>query len=254
MNKLPNRFRFPLMASVFWIASAGLFWGFMPINGAIGQDGPAPPPVRPVEGKPKANPKVNPNMGRLAEPFFGNQSFSQSVQNGVTTTKMKQGGKEIEVEETPDGIFMNVINLYTLDDLEELNKSNPELAKVLEAFPREVNGESIDVSVRTTKRYEAINDEELETDYPEAFKAYKAVKEMSNRPNGAGRGAFGRMGGMPLGGGLNGIDGPFEEMQQRMREEILQLQQKQQGMLRGFGGFPGGGVPDARKAFPKGGN
>lgn len=153
----------------------------------------------------------------------GGMSYSRSSSNGVTTTVMKEGDQEIKLEETPDGIFLEIGRSYTRKDVEQLKSSHPELAKALEAFPTVADGNDVELSVRAVKKYEAINADDLKEEHPEVFEQYQKLVKM-------GEGGFQpEFGGDFLGGDVFG--GQFEmpgiqelrEHQEKMRLEMEKM-------------------------------
>lgn len=177
--------------AVGWVVAS---WGSV---GAAQEEAPPPPKgaVPPQEALEEA-PPGRLGIGRLRGPImnmmqfnqqfnqqFGNASgrmYSRSTQNGVTTTVVKEQDQEIKIEETPDGIFMEIGRNYTLADVESLRSSHPELAKALESFPQTADGLAVQVSVRAVQKYEAINEDDLKEEHPEAFAQYRRVIDMGN--------------------------------------------------------------------------
>ncbi len=109
----------------------------------------------------------------------GGMSFSRSTVNGVTTSVLKERHQEIKLEETPDGIFLEIGRWYSRDDVEQLRPTNPELAKALEAFPSSADGASVELSVRVAQKYEAVNDEDLREEHPEAYETYLKISKIA---------------------------------------------------------------------------
>lgn len=160
----------------------------------------------------------------------GNRSISRSVANGITTTTVRESDREIKIEETPDGIFMEVTRSYTKDDLESLRDSHPELAKALEAFPNEADGQSVQVSVRAISKYEAINPDDLQEEHPEAFKEFQRIQGlMSNSGSDSGFGGVLGFQGMDLEMGdgfrmqLQEMDQLRDEMERRMERMLERI-------------------------------
>jgi hypothetical protein len=143
----------------------------------------------------------------------GGISLTRSSSNGVTTTILKEADQEIKIEETPDGIFMEVGKSYTRSDVNELTTSHPELAKALAAFPTTADGISVELSVRAVKKYEAINEEGLKDEFPEAYEQYQRVLKMAQGGGRAGMGV----------GGILDIDQMFRERHERMQREMEEM-------------------------------
>ncbi|MBL8888986.1 MAG: hypothetical protein JNL67_03340 [Planctomycetaceae bacterium] len=195
-----------------------------------------PPPRGAVEGGSEEEveaeedlPRGIRGIGRLRGPRqfqfnqqFGNGaggvSFSRSSSNGVTTTVMKEGDQEVKLEETPDGIFIEIGRSYTRNDVDQLKSSHPELAKALEAFPTIADGNEVELSVRAVKKYEAVNEDDLKEEHPEAYEQYQRLVQM-------GQGGF-ESGIDDLFGaedfGLQGIQ-ELEAHHERMRREMQKM-------------------------------
>lgn len=169
-------------------------------------------------------------IGRLRGPIqfqlnqqFGNGpggvSYSRSSNNGVTTTVMKEGDQEVKLEETPDGIFLEIGKSYTREDVDQLKSSHPELAKALEAFPASADGNEIELSVRAVKKYEAVNEEDLKEEHPEAFEHYQRLVQMGQDNPDLG------MGGLFFGAEELDVPGipEIKEHQERIREHMEKL-------------------------------
>jgi hypothetical protein len=182
------------------LAAAGLAAAGWSSVGAAQDEAPPPPrgAVPQGEARQEATPEDEPvrpgrlGIGRLRGPVmnmmqfnqqFGNaggRSYSRSTQNGVTTTVVKESDQEIKIEETPDGIFMEIARTYTRADSESLKSLQPELAKALESFPETADGVAVEVSVRAVQKYEAINEDDLKEEHPMAFEQYRRVQAMGN--------------------------------------------------------------------------
>jgi len=168
------------------------------------------------------------NMMQFNQQFGGNGggvSYSRSSQNGVTTTVVKESDREIKIEETPDGIFMEIGKSYTPADADALRSSHPELAKALSSFPQSADGLSLQVSVRAVQKYEAINEEDLKEEHPEAFAEYRRVMEMGQGGGGLGGSGLGGI------GGLEGLEFGLPEIGfgpnvRQLREEMKQQQEE----------------------------
>ncbi|MDP1563358.1 MAG: hypothetical protein Q8M16_18405 [Pirellulaceae bacterium] len=145
----------------------------------------------------------------------GGISYSRSSNNGVTTTVMTEGDQQLKMEETSDGIFLEIGKSYTRKDVEQLKSTHPELAKALEAFPTVADGNDVELSVRAVKKYEAVNEEDLKEEHPEAYEQYLKLVEI-------GKGEF--RGGFPGGEGFEmpGI-GEIRAQHERMRQEMEKM-------------------------------
>jgi hypothetical protein len=186
-----------------WFAVVGLAaagWAVASWNSVGSAQDESPPPPRGAvpqedraeEGRAEQARPGRLGIGRLRGPVmnmmqfnqqFGNAGghmYSRSTQNGVTTTVVKEQDQEIKIEETPDGIFMEIGRTYTRADVESLRSSHPELAKALESFPQTADGLAVQLSVRAVQKYEAINEDDLKEEYPEAFAQYRRVMAMGN--------------------------------------------------------------------------
>jgi hypothetical protein len=217
---------------------AGL-WGAYSLSGGLPrthgwQDDELPPPrgaVPQEQAEAPINPRRPNAIGRLRGQFpgmmqfnqqfgqpFGGQggmSYSRTVNNGVTTTIVKEGDQETKIEETPDGIFMEMGRTYTRNDLEALRSSHPELAKAMAAFPAQADGQEVQLSVRAVTKYEAINEEDLKDEHPEAYEHYRRLSKMG-QPGGGG--AVGDL----FGDGFRERDFPFGGFGPRFGGDVLE--------------------------------
>lgn len=223
---------------VTWLMSAVALGGMASLNWAPMQDPTQeqdePPPRGAVqrqeekvdEGKALLPPGLR-GIGRLRGPIqmqfnqqfgggnSGGISYSRSSSNGVTTTVMTEGDQVLKLEETSDGIFLEIGKSYTRKDIEQLKSTHPELAKALEAFPTVADGNEVELSVRAVKKYEAVNEEDLKEEHPEAYEQYLKLVEM-------GQGGF--RGGFPDGEDfeLPGV-GEIRAQHERMRQEVEKM-------------------------------
>jgi hypothetical protein len=163
---------------------------------------------------------------------FGNASgrmYSRSTQNGVTTTVVKEQDQEIKIEETPDGIFMEIGRSYTLADVDTLRSSHPELAKALESFPQTADGLAVELSVRAVQKYEAINEDDLKEEHPEAFAQYRRVMDMGN--GGVGLGADEGIEGMGFAIPEIGFGPNVRQLREEMRQQQEEMRRDIEKML-----------------------
>lgn len=179
-----------------------------------------------------ARPRPIRGIGRLRGPMqfqfnqqFGNGpggvSFSRSSNNGVTTTVMKEGDQEVKLEETPDGIFLEIGRSYTRKDVDQLKSSHPELAKALEAFPTIADGNEVELSVRAVKKYEAVNEDDLKEEHPEAFEQYQRLVQMGQGNFDSGvEGLFGGEFGLQ---GIQEIELRHEKIRREMEKMIERM-------------------------------
>ncbi len=206
-------------------------WSWRPVQDRT-QDQDEPPPRGAVQEEENAEqPRGQRGIGRLRGPIQmqfnqqfsggpnGGVAYSRSSNNGVTTTVLKEGDQEIKLEETPDGIFMEIRKSYTLQDVDQLKTSHPELAKALAAFPTVADGNDVELSVRAVKKFEAVNEEDLKEEHPEAHEQYIRIMKM-------GQGGFGS----EFGGILEA--GDFEPLGiQGIREHHQRIQREMERML-----------------------
>lgn len=237
-----------------WIGSLGR-WGILAGLAAAGvavaswssvgeaQD-EAPPPPRGAVPQDEAGQDVRPGrlgIGRLRGPVMnmmqfnqqfggngGGASYSRSSQNGITTTVVKEPTQEIKIEETPDGIFMEIGKLYTAADAEALRSSHPELAKALAAFPPSADGLSLELSVRAVQKYEAINEEDLKEEHPVAFAEYRRVMEMGQ---GGGLGGIGGLEGLEFGLPEIGFGPNIRQLREEMKQQQEEMRRDIEKML-----------------------
>ncbi len=213
----------------------GILFTFGLASGGVNlaQDQDDPPPrgaVAPAEAKPRNN-----QIGRLRAPIpimelnsrfnQSGMSYSKSTRNGITTTQVKEADLEIKIEETPDGIFMEIGRSYTRDDLDQLRSSHPELATALEAFPTAADGYDVQLSVRAVKKYEAINEEDLKEEHPEAYEQYERIAKLTTQQGGFGIQGFGMELGMPELRPFPRIQ-ELREQQDEMRREIEKMMER----------------------------
>lgn len=163
----------------------------------------------------------------------GNQSVSRSNINGNVTTTVQKGDRKIQVEEGRQGVFVSLVRTYHRSDLPELEESNPKLAEALKAFPDDMDGEMLDVTVTSTKKYEATSVEALEKDQPEGYKLYEEAMEAFEANGGMN---FGNAAGMMPPGFSPFTEAQLQQMQQ-MEQEMQRAQQRMQQQLQqnGFG-------------------
>lgn len=229
-----------------WVAAGWVVAGWVVASwGAVGaaQEETPPPPKGAVpqqEGLDEA-PLGRLGIGRLRGPVmnmmqfnqqFGNASgrmYSRSTQNGVTTTIVKEQDQEIKIEETPDGIFMEIGRSYSLADVDALRSSHPELAKALESFPQTADGLAIQVSVRAVQKYEAINEDDLKEEHPEAFAQYRRVIDMGN--GGVGFGDDEGIDGMGFVVPEIGIGPNMRQLREEMRQQQEEMRRDIEKML-----------------------
>jgi hypothetical protein len=219
-----------------WLVGLALLSGFSLVGWQPRQEKTQeqddPPPrgaVQEEEENAEAPPRGLRGIGRLRGPIQmqfnqilgggpNGVSYSRSSNNGVTTTVMKEGDQEIKLEETPDGIFLEIGRSYTRKDVDELKTTHPELAKALEAFPTIADGNDVELSVRAVKKYEAVNEEDLKEEHPEAYEHYQKLVKM-------GEGGFSSdLGGQFFGGEMDlpGIQ-EIREQHERMRREMERM-------------------------------
>lgn len=183
-----------------------------PGNGKVVPDGPAIPGLPPV-----------PPAGIGGVPIQGQHSLSRSMINGTTTTKLTTDIQEIAVEESDLGIFIQRTRKYGRGDVEELRETQPKLADAIEAFPQSEDGADLELVVKSSQRFEAIDLEELKKQ-PEAFKLYKTVQDAYEQ-QGANMAGFN--GGFPM-QGFGGV--PFGQLDAQVQQQLKDAEQRMQQM------------------------
>jgi len=165
------------------------------------------------------------------------RAISQRSSNGVTTTKVVEGDREITIEETPDGIFMAVAHSYGLEDLDQLREAHPELAAAMEAFPRSADGQEVQLRVQAVQRYEAINEEDLQDEHPEGYREYRRIKDLLAQGGGFRFGNQMNFGNMME---LDGIELPvvpqmnLRQFRREIQEEMEELREQMKKMMQDF--------------------
>lgn len=212
--------------------------------GSVQDEAPPPPRGAVPQAEAQQDEPVRPGrlgIGRLRGPVmnmmqfnqqFGNaggRSYSRSTQNGITTTVVKEQDQEIKIEETPDGIFMEIGRTYTRADVESLRSAQPELAKALESFPETADGVAVQVSVRAVQKYEAINEEDLKEEHPAAFEQYRRVQEMGN--GGIGWGDANEVEGLEFSLPEIGFGPDMKQLREEMRQQQEEMRREIEKML-----------------------
>ena len=187
-----------------------------PRPGKVVPDGPAMPGLPPV-----------PPGGIGAAPMQGQHSLSRSMINGTTTTKLTTDTEEIAVEESDLGIFIQRTRKYGRGDVEQLRETQPKLAEAIEAFPQHEEGADLELVVKSSQRFEAIDLDELKKQ-PEAFKLYQTVRDAYEQ-QGANMAGFN--GGFPMQGFGGAPFGQLDaQVQQQLKDAEQRMQQIQQRM------------------------
>ena len=150
---------FLLVAGIFTVSSRGQV--------------PQATPDRPA--RPDRELTLIDDTGVVNELTQGNFVSSSTVTvNGVRTTKVNDNGRLFKFEEDPaSGITCYISERYSSDDLERLEKEQPELFMHLSAIPQTLGNSTVRVSVDVETKYHAASEDELKEQHPEAYQYFE---------------------------------------------------------------------------------
>lgn len=123
--------------------------------------------------------EVRPNIGVLIddrgmlESRTSGRSVSMTTSNGVTTIKVIEPDKKVEINDDSNGqITCRVTKMYGPDDAAEIEKSHPELFMHLMSIPETIGNSKVEITVGVTTEYVADNADDLKEKHPDVFKIY----------------------------------------------------------------------------------
>lgn len=154
----------------------------------------------------------------------GGLSIQSTTRDGVRTIKANDNGKKTEIVIDAEGfITVKHTRQYGPDDMEQLEKTHPDLIMHLQAIPKESGNHKVEVSLNITTDYDAENEADLKERHPEIFELYEKYTKSGS-----------------IGGTLSiemprlilpprmiePPDADFEEMREEMKKKIEDLRQK----------------------------
>ena len=152
----------------------------------------------------------------------GGLSIQSSTRDGVRTIKANDNGKKTEIVIEADGLItVKHTKQYGPDDMDELEKTHPDLIMYLQAIPKEAGNHKVEVSLNITTDYEADSEEDLKERHPEIFKLY----EKYSKSGGLGGRFSVEMPRLVIPPAM--IEPPdvdFEEMREKMKEKIREME------------------------------
>ncbi len=164
--------------SILFVAVPALFLAAgIGANCGFAQVAPAAPdrPVRPDRELTLIDDTGLGNAGLANGLVQGNFVSSSTVTvNGIRTTKINDNGRLFKFEEDPaSGITCYISERYSSDDLDRIEKEQPELFMHLSAIPETIGTSTVRVSVDVETKYHAASEDELKEKHPEAHQYFE---------------------------------------------------------------------------------